>query len=137
MAATDRAWTGRQQAASKKRRAGQETRRAVLGDEHVDRARPDDAWTGAMQSIAEEFCWGEIWTRPGLSRRDRSLITIAMLIALDRPTELALHVAGAVRNGCTRGEVLEVVLHSSVYCGCPAASAAMELAAESLTEMGV
>ena len=103
-------------------RAGDEVRRAVLGDAHVDRSRANATeFTRPLQDFVTEYCWGAIWTRPGLSRETRSLVNIAMLTALGRGDELKLHVRGALRNGCRIEDVQEVLLQAAVYCGVPAA----------------
>jgi 4-carboxymuconolactone decarboxylase len=108
---------------------GMEIRRAVLGDAHVDRARAATTdLTADFQDLITRYAWGEIWARPGLPRRTRSLITIAMLVALNRPEELRLHLRAAAACGVTREELREVLLHAAVYCGVPAANAAFHLA---------
>jgi 4-carboxymuconolactone decarboxylase len=112
--------------------AGRATRAEVLGESHVAQARSADAWTAKLQALAEEFCWGDVWRREPLSRRDRSLVTMALLIAQNRPEELRLHVEGALRNGCDVGEILEVAVHSSVYCGLPGAVAALRTMTDQL-----
>lgn len=101
---------------------GLEIRRAVLGREYVDRslAQADDL-TRPLQELITEYCWGTVWSRPGLPRRVRSLLNVAMLTALNRPHELRLHLRGALRNGCTREEIREVLLQAAIYCGVPAA----------------
>ena len=102
--------------------AGMALRREVLGDTHVDRSlEMADALTRPLQDILTEYGWGAIWTRPELDRRTRSLITVAMLCALNRPHELRLHLSGALSNGCSREEIVETVMHAGVYCGMPAA----------------
>jgi len=96
-------------------------RREVLGDSHVDRslnAATDDS--APLQRLVTEWCWGDIWTRPGLDRRSRSFLNLAMLAALNRPHELRLHIRGALNNGISRAELREVVLQIAVYCGVPA-----------------
>jgi 4-carboxymuconolactone decarboxylase len=102
--------------------AGEAVRREVLGDAHVDRswARASEL-TRPLQEFVTEVCWGGIWTRPGLDRRTRSLLNIAMLTAMGKGDELRAHVKGAIRNGSSRGEIIEVLLQSAVYCGMPAA----------------
>jgi 3-oxoadipate enol-lactonase/4-carboxymuconolactone decarboxylase len=110
-------------------------RREVLGDDHVDRAiEHTTAFSSDFQDLITRYAWGEIWSRPGLDRRTRSCITLAMLVALDRIEELELHVAAALRNGVTEDEVKEVLLHSAVYCGFPAANAAFAAAQRVLAE---
>jgi 4-carboxymuconolactone decarboxylase len=116
---------------------GTEVRRAVLGDEHVDRAveRTTD-FTREFQDLLTRYAWGEIWTRPGLTRKMRSCITITALVALGRDEELALHIRAARRNGLTRDEIKEVLLHSAIYCGIPAANAAFAVAERALEAEG-
>ena len=112
---------------------GMEVRRAVLGDAHVDRARASATeLTAEFQEFLTRYAWGEVWTRPGLDRRSRSLITVAMLVALNRSEELALHLRAALRNGVTIDELKEVLLQSAVYCGVPAANTAFRIAGEVL-----
>jgi 4-carboxymuconolactone decarboxylase len=115
---------------------GMKVRREVLGDEHVDRAtaRMTD-FTAEFQDLITRYAWGEIWTRPGLDRRTRSCVTLMAMIALNRPEELALHVRAAVRNGLTRDEIKEVILHSAIYCGVPAANSAFAVAQRVLDEL--
>ncbi len=116
---------------------GMRIRRKVLGDAHVDRAvAAATHFTEDFQDLLTRYAWGEIWTRPGLDLRTRSCITVAMLVALNRPEELALHIRGAVRNGVTRDELLEVLLQSAVYCGIPAANSAFKVATEVLGSAG-
>jgi 4-carboxymuconolactone decarboxylase len=107
---------------------GMGVRREVLGDEHVDAAQeattPD---TAAFQDLITRYAWGEIWARPGLDRRTRSAITLMALVALNREHELAMHIRGALRNGLTREEIGEVFLHSTIYCGVPAANRAFAI----------
>ena len=114
---------------------GLEVRRAVLGDEHVDRAiaRTTD-FTAEFQDLLTRYAWGEIWTRPGLDRRTRSCITLTALVAGGREHELAMHVRGALRNGLTPDEIKEVLLQAAIYCGVPAANAAFAVAQEVLAE---
>jgi 4-carboxymuconolactone decarboxylase len=112
---------------------GLAVRRAVLGAEYVDRALADAGeLTRPLQELVTEYCWGAIWTRPGLSRKVRSLVNLAMLTALNRPHEVKLHLQGAVRNGCTREEIREVLLQTAIYCGVPAAIDSFRLAKEVL-----
>ena len=110
---------------------GMKVRRAVLGDAHVDAAN------AGRTPLNEEFldfitryAWGEIWDRPGLPRHTRSLLTIAMMVALNRPDELKMHLRAAKNNGVTQDEIKEVLLHSAIYCGLPAANNAFHIAAE-------
>jgi len=110
---------------------GLAVRRQVLGADYVDRAIAEaDEFTRPLQEFVTEYCWGAIWTRPGLPRKTRSLLNLAMLTALNRPHELKLHVRGALRNGCTRGEIMEVLLQAAVYCGVPAAIDGFRVARE-------
>jgi 4-carboxymuconolactone decarboxylase len=108
---------------------GMEVRRAVLGDEHVDRAiQRTTAFTADFQDLITRYAWGEIWTRPGLDRRTRSCITLTALVALGHEKELAMHIRAAQRNGLTRDEIKEVLLQSAIYCGVPAANSAFAVA---------
>ena len=107
------------------RERGMRIRREVLGDEHVDRAIESTTdETRDFQDFITRYAWGEIWARPGLDRRARSCITLTALVALGRFDELAMHIRGAQRNGLTDDEIGEVLLHSAVYCGVPAANSA-------------
>lgn len=110
---------------------GLSTRREVLGAEYVDAsiANADD-FTRPMQELVTQYCWGEIWNRPGLERRDRSLLNLAMLTILNRPHELKLHVRGALNNGVTQEEIKEVFLQAAIYCGVPAAIDSFRVARE-------
>jgi 3-oxoadipate enol-lactonase/4-carboxymuconolactone decarboxylase len=108
-------------------------RREVLGDEYVDRAEAArTSFTSEFQDFLTRYAWGEVWTRPGLDRRTRSLITIAMLVALNRHEELALHLRASRNNGVTVDELKELLLQTAVYCGVPAANSAFKLAKEVL-----
>jgi len=111
--------------------AGLATRRKVLGDEYVDnalnRATP---FTDPMQELVTKHAWGNTWQRQGLDLKTRSIVTVSMLVALNRPHELKAHVHGALNNGVTREELQEIFLHASVYCGFPAAIDALRTAAE-------
>lgn len=108
-------------------------RKQVLGDDHVERSLDQASeFTRPMQELATGYCWGEIWTREGLDPRERSLINLAMLTALNRSHELAVHVRGAVRNGCTREEIQETLLQAAVYCGVPAGMESFRVAEEAL-----
>lgn len=116
---------------------GLEKRRRVLGAEYVDEAmRKADDFSRPLQQLVTEYCWGEVWTREGLSDRDRSVINLAMITALNRPHELRLHVRGAINNGLSVEEIREVLLQTAIYCGVPAAIDAFRQAREVLTEMG-
>jgi 4-carboxymuconolactone decarboxylase len=114
---------------------GMEVRREVLGDEHVDAAaaRTTD-FTADFQNLITRYAWGEIWARPGLDRRTRSCMTLIALVALNRMDELGMHVRAARRNGLTKEEIKEVLLHSAIYCGVPAANAAFAVAQQVLDE---
>lgn len=113
--------------------AGLAVRRAVLGDEYVDRAlRESDEFMAPFQRLVTEYCWGDVWTRDDLPRATRSLLNIAMLTALNRPDELRLHVRGALNNGCTREEIRGVLLQAAIYCGVPAALSAFKVARDVL-----
>lgn len=114
---------------------GLSIRRQVLGDEYVDRALENaDEFSWPLQELVTKYCWGEVWGRPGLELRTRSLVNIAMLTALNRPQELRIHVHGALRNGCTREEIQEVLLQTAIYCGVPAALDAFKQARAILDE---
>jgi 4-carboxymuconolactone decarboxylase len=118
-------------------RQGMTVRRAVLGDAHVDRAmtRATD-FNREFQDLITRYCWGEVWTRPGLPRHTRSLLNIAMLAALNRGDEFKLHVRAAFNNGVTRDEIKEVLLQCAIYCGVPAANSAFHMAEEVFAQMG-
>jgi 4-carboxymuconolactone decarboxylase len=115
---------------------GMTVRRAVLGDAHVDRAltRSSD-FNREFQDLITRYAWGEIWTRPGLPRHTRSLITIAMMVALNRSEEFKLHVRAAFNNGVTRDEIKEVLLQCAIYCGVPAANSSFHTAEEVFGQM--
>ena len=114
---------------------GLAVRRAVMGDAYVDQALANaDELTRPLQDLVTEYCWGEIWTRPGLPRKTRSLINVAMLTALNRPHEVRLHLRGALNNGCTREEITEVLLQAAIYCGVPAAIDSFRIARKVLAE---
>lgn len=113
-----------------------QVRRAVLGDAHVDRAQANRTpFTGDFQDLITRYAWGEIWTRPGLPRHTRSLMTICMMIALNREEELKLHLRAASNNGVTRDEIREALLQAAIYCGVPAANSAFALAQKVFAEM--
>jgi 4-carboxymuconolactone decarboxylase len=113
---------------------GLKVRRAVLGDTHVDAALASrTALTQEFQELLTRYAWGEIWDRPGLPRHTRSLLTIAMLVALNRPEELRLHLRAAKNNGVSPDEIKEALLQAAIYCGVPAANAAFQIAAEELS----
>jgi 4-carboxymuconolactone decarboxylase len=110
-------------------------RRAVLGSEYVDKAlATTDEFGQPLQDIVTQYCWGELWGRPTLDRKTRSTINLAMLAALNRPHELKAHVRGALRNGLSRTEIREILLHVVIYCGVPAGVDSFRLAREVFAE---
>lgn len=112
---------------------GMKMRREVVGDEYVERSLANaDEFTRPLQDLITRYCWGEIWSRPDLSRRERSIINLAMISALNRPHELKLHVRGARRNGLTKEEIREVLLQVAIYCGIPAGLDSFRIAKEVL-----
>ena len=115
---------------------GMKVRRAVLGDAHVDRslAKRND-FNGEFQDLITRYAWGEIWTRPGLPRHTRSLLTIGLMVALNRADELKLHVRAAFNNGVTKDEIKEVILQCAIYAGVPAANTAFHLAEDVFAQM--
>ena len=114
---------------------GLNTRRDVLGKDYVDQSiKNADDFNLPMQELVTEYCWDRIWNRPGLDRKTRSMLNIAMLTALNRPHELRLHVKGAIRNGVTKDEIREILLQTAIYCGVPAAIDGFRTAREALTE---
>jgi 4-carboxymuconolactone decarboxylase len=111
--------------------AGLDVRQDVLGKDYVDRSRQNAGEFGEdMQDLVTRYCWGEIWTRPGLDRKERSLINLAMLSALNRSHEFKLHVRGALTNGVSRAQIREVLLQVAIYCGVPAGVESVRLANE-------
>ena len=115
--------------------AGLAVRREVLGDAHVDRATASATdLTAEFQQFITEYAWGGIWTRPGLDRRMRSAVTLTALVAHGHLAELELHLRGALRNGLTKAEIVEVLLQSAIYCGVPAANSAFRVAQRVLAE---
>jgi len=117
---------------------GLQTRREVLGAEYVDAAiRNADDFNMPMQELVTEYCWGDVWNRPGLDRRTRSFLNLAMLTALNRPHELKLHVKGAINNGLTKDEIREVFMQTAIYCGVPAAIDSIRSAREVFKDMGI
>jgi 4-carboxymuconolactone decarboxylase len=114
---------------------GMKVRRAVLGDAHVDAtlAKRNDL-TEAFQDLITRYAWGEIWSRPGLARQTRSLITVAMLVALNREEELQMHLRAALKNGVSQEEIRETLLQSAIYCGVPAANSAFRIAQHVFSE---
>ena len=115
---------------------GMEVRRAVLGNAHVDRAEAKrNDFNGEFQDLITRHAWGEIWTRPGLPRHTRSLLTIGLMVALNRSDEFKLHVRAAFNNGVTRDEIKEVLLQCAIYAGVPAANSAFHMAEEVFAQM--
>ncbi len=114
-------------------RQGMSVRRGVLGDAHVDRSLKNrNEFNDAFQDLITRYAWGEIWSRPGLPRKTRSLITLAMMVALNRGDEFRMHVRAAVNCGVSREEIKEVILQTAIYCGVPAANSAFHIAEEAL-----
>lgn len=115
---------------------GLEIRRSVLGAEYVDNSINNATdFNMPMQELVTEYCWGEVWARPGLPKKTRSMINLAMITALNRPHELKLHVRGAINNGVTKEEIQEVLLQTAIYCGVPAAIDSFRTAKEVLDEI--
>ncbi len=115
---------------------GLSVRRAVLGDAHVDRALHNrNAFSQPFQDLITRYAWGEIWSRPGLDRGTRSLLTVAMLVASNRGDELRMHLRAAFNNGVTREQIQEVLLQAAIYCGVPAANTAFHIAEEVFAEL--
>ena len=117
---------------------GLATRQAVLGTDYVNASlsRADD-FDRPMQELVTEYCWNEIWNRPGLDRNARSMINLAMITALNRPHELKVHVRGAINNGLTKAEITEIFLQTAIYCGVPAALDSFRNAKEVFKELGL
>ena len=117
---------------------GMTVRRAVLGDEWVDHAQArQSGFTAEFQEFITRYAWGEVWSRPGLDRRSRSLMTLAMMISLGRWDEFRLHIRAALNNGLSVDEIKEVILHAAIYAGVPAANSAFVEAVEALKECGI
>lgn len=115
---------------------GLKIRREVVGDKYVDASlKAQDDFNRPMQELVTQFCWGEVWSRPGIDRRSRSILNLGMIAALNRPEELALHVRGALNNGLTRDEIGECLLQVAVYCGMPAGLGAFKVAREVFKEI--
>ena len=115
---------------------GLSIRREVLGADYVDKAiREADEITRAMQELTTTFCWGTVWARPGLTRKSRSLINLAMLTALNRPHEIEIHIRAALNNGLTKDEIREVFLQTAIYCGVPAAIDSFRIAKKIFSEV--
>jgi 4-carboxymuconolactone decarboxylase len=117
---------------------GLKIRREVLGADYVDQAMANaTSFTKPLQELVTTYCWGEIWSRPGLDRRTRSMINLAMITALNRPHELKLHVNAALNNGLSKEEICEVLLQTAIYCGLPAAVDAFRTASQVFEESGI
>jgi 4-carboxymuconolactone decarboxylase len=115
---------------------GLQIRREVLGAEHVDASMSQaDDFSRPLQELVTEYCWGNVWSRPGLDRKTRSLINVAMLTALNRPHEVKLHLKGALNNGCSKNDIMEVLLQAAIYCGVPAAMDSLRVAKEFFQEV--
>ena len=115
---------------------GMKVRRAVLGDAHVDASLKNrNEFNEDFQDLITRYAWGEIWTRPGLTKQTRSMITLAMMVALNHPDELQMHIRAALNNGVTRDEIREVLLQTAIYCGVPAANTAFHLAQEVFAQL--
>jgi 4-carboxymuconolactone decarboxylase len=123
---------------SDKFKSGLKTRKAVLGEDYVNQALESASdFTWPIQKLTTEYCWDEIWNRPGLDRRSRSILNLGILAALNRPHELKLHIRGALANGLTKDELMEVFLQAAIYCGLPASIDSFRTAREVLKEMGL
>jgi 4-carboxymuconolactone decarboxylase len=117
---------------------GMRTRRDVLGDAHVDRAVANTTdLTAPFQDFITRYAWGDVWSRPGLDRRTRSIVTLTALTSLRAENEIAMHVRAAITNGLTPAEIAEILLHTGVYAGLPAANSAFAIAQRTLAEMGL
>jgi 4-carboxymuconolactone decarboxylase len=117
---------------------GLAVRRAVMGESYVEASlKAADDFSMPMQELVTEFCWGEVWTRPGLDRRSRSILNLGMIAALNRPEELAIHVRGAINNGVTKDEIKECFLQVAVYVGMPAGLGCFKIARQVFKEMGI
>ncbi len=115
---------------------GMAVRRAVLGDQHVDRAQANlNDFNAEFQNLITRYAWGEIWTRPGLPRQTRSLMTICMMVALNREEELKMHLRAARNNGVSVDQIKEALLQTAIYCGLPAANVAFAIAQQVFAEM--
>jgi 4-carboxymuconolactone decarboxylase len=115
---------------------GLEIRKAVLGAEYVERSLKNaDDFNRPMQELSTEYCWGAVWGREGLTRKERSMINLAMISALNRPNELKIHVQGAIRNGLTKEQIREVLMQVAIYCGVPAGMDSFRIAKEALAAM--
>jgi 4-carboxymuconolactone decarboxylase len=118
--------------------AGLKTRREVLGAEYVDKSiASQDEFNRPLQELLNTYCWNDVWNRPGLPRKTRSMLNLAMLSALNKPHELKLHLNGALNNGLTKGDIQEVFLQVAIYCGVPAAVESFRIAREVFKERGI
>jgi len=117
---------------------GLKVRRAVVGDAYVDASLKNaDDFSTPMQELVTQYCWGDVWSRPGLDRKSRSLLNLGMIAALNRSEELATHVRGAINNGMTKEEICEAFLQVAVYCGMPAGLTSFKVARQVFKEMGI
>ena len=117
---------------------GLAVRKAVVGESYVEASlKGADDFSMPMQELVTEFCWGEVWTRPGLDRRSRSILNLGMIAALNKPEELAIHVRGAINNGVTKDEIKECFLQVAVYCGMPAGLSSFKIARQVFKDMGI
>jgi len=117
---------------------GLAVRRAVVGESYVEASlKAADDFSMPMQELVTEFCWGEVWSRPGLDRRSRSILNLGMIAALNRPEELAVHVRGAINNGVSKDEIKECFLQVAVYVGMPAGLGCFKIARQVFKEMGI
>jgi 4-carboxymuconolactone decarboxylase len=122
--------------ASERYRQGMATRRAVLGDNHVDRAEAaSTAFDKPFQDLITEAAWGHVWSRPGLTKRERSIVTIALLAALGQDDEVAMHVRATANTGASRDDICEALLHVAIYAGVPAANHAIKIAKQAFEQM--
>ena len=117
---------------------GLKIRREVVGDSYVDAAlKGADDFSRPMQELVTQYCWGDVWARPGMDRRTRSLMNLSMIAALNRPDELATHVRGAISNGVSKDEIREAFLQVAVYCGMPAGLSSFKIAKQVFKELGI
>ncbi|MGB6102856.1 MAG: carboxymuconolactone decarboxylase family protein [Pusillimonas sp.] len=117
---------------------GLKIRREVVGDAYVDKSLNNaDPFSLPMQELVTKYCWGDVWARPGLGRRERSLINLGMIAALNRPDELQTHVRGAINNGVTKDEICEVFLQVAIYCGMPSGLGSFKAARQAFKEMDI
>jgi 4-carboxymuconolactone decarboxylase len=117
---------------------GLKIRREVVGDAYVDASLKNaDEFSQPMQELVTQYCWGDVWSRPGIDRRTRSLMNLSMIAALNRPDELHTHVRGAINNGVTKAEIQEAFLQVAVYCGMPAGLGSFKIARQVFKEMGI